>query len=157
MINNGSDEPLASFSKEIKGFKSLRELKNELELYTTPDLMDFMRRKLEKQPLGDVKSVINPSVQTWVKYISFEVKRGGHNYYLDWTDNSKTSLRSGEGSAADVYLDHPKFELLSANLGNNNGNGPKMLSLKLKLVYANERSLSDDNVTFGMAIHIPSK
>ena len=131
MINNGSDEPLASFSKEIKGFKSLRELKKELGLHITTELSEFMKKKLDKKPLGDVKAVINPSVQNWVKYILFEVKRNGNNYVLDWTDDNRTSLRSGEVPAADVYLDRPRFELLSANLGNNNGNGPKMLTLNL--------------------------
>ncbi|MGP1538792.1 LptM family lipoprotein [Bacteroides pyogenes] len=156
MINNGSDEPLASFSKEIKGFKPLRELKNELELHITTELSEFMKKKLDKKPLGDVKAVINPSLQNWVKHILFEVKRGGNNYVLEWTDTNKTSLRSGEGLAADVYLDHPRFELLSADLGDNNGTGPKMLSLKLKLVSVSDVSLSDDDVTFSMGIHIPS-
>lgn len=156
MINNGSDEPLASFSKEIKGFKPLRELKNELELHTTYDLLEFMKRKLKARPNGDVKGMIEHSMLNWLKLIQYEVKRGGNNYVLEWTDNNNTSLRSGNSAAADVYLDHPRFELLSADLGNNNGNGPKMLTLKLKLVSVNDVSLSDDDVTFGMAIHIPS-
>lgn len=154
MSVHGDGEALAIFSKEVGGFKLLKDLKDELVPLFNTDVQEVMKKYVDiNTPVGDVKEKIKGKIENWIMKVNFSIKREGQWYDLVW--DSDLRLLIGEvGQVMDIYLERPKFELVSASLKDE---GRKMLYLGIKLLYANETSLSDNNVIFTLPIHIPSK
>lgn len=154
MSVHGDGGALAIFSKEVGGFKLLKDLKDELVPLFNTDVQEVMKKYVDiNTPVGDVKEKIKAKIENWIMKVNFSIKREGQWYDLVW--DSDLRLLIGEvGQVMDIYLERPKFELVSASLKDE---GRKMLYLGIKLLYANETSLSDNNVVFTLPIHIPSK
>ena len=152
MPAKGDGEPLATFSKEIEGFKKLKDLKGELFPQFTSEVQEVMKKYIKADmPAGDVTNLIKTPIDTWIKKVSFSVKRGGRYYDIYWHDNF-TVLKGEDHPVMDVYLERPKFELVSATLKDGH---PRMLELRIKLISANETSLDDDNIILTLGVHIP--
>lgn len=151
MPAHGDGEALAYFSKAVDGFKPLKELKDELLPQFTTEVQEVMKKYVNiSTPDGDVKEKIKAPIANWIKKISFSIKRDNQYYDITWDENF-TVLRGWDVKVMDVYLEHPKFELLSAHLKDD---GRKMLYLGIKLVYANEILLNDDDIVLTLPIHI---
>lgn len=150
--SNG-DVQLAEFDKTFTGFKSLKELKRELQPYSTANLLDFMRDKVKNSGYGDVTNLLSMSIEKWIRDVRFTIKKGQEE--LTWEKNvwNKNVLSGLHTSTKDIYLDGVKFELVSAKLNND---GLKILHITFRMVGGNELVLTDDAIDFNMTMHIPS-
>ncbi len=150
MPATGEDEVLATFGKEITGFKPMEDLKNELVANSTYEVVEVMKKYIKADtPAGDVKNRITQSVDVWIKKAGFSIRRNGAVRELAWADN-QTVLHSTDGmDVMDVYLEQPRFELVSATLKEENS---KHLLLEVKLIYANETALNDAGIVFTISV-----
>lgn len=137
------DVNLVNLTKEITGFKPLSDLKQELQIYSSHDLLEYMKKKVSSStPDGDVTSKI-PAPAVWIKHTQLSLKRDGisKNIYWDKSNNKDYPVEiitgGHEKSMLDVYFERPTFNLISAVLKDGN------LTLRVQLVHVNETSIED--------------
>lgn len=149
-----SNEELARFEYEFKGFKPLTDLKNEWSLSTTSELNSFMSKRFASAADGDVSEQMKRyAISNWIKLAKSFVKRDGQllELYVDkgrlnnvevdaWIPASRRVIH------ADIRLLAPHFEVISSKKQGKN------LSLTIELTNANEISLSGVTATLNVAL-----
>lgn len=138
-----SEKELAVITKEIRGFKALSELKSDLSIASSLQLVEDLRPRLKNDFTEgkDVTDILKRSTHIWIKKAQFLYK----NEEIEYTNEiiaNQTGLSLQNG---DLYLENPKFELISAIIKE------EKLHLKVKLTGANELPL--DDVTFDLVAH----
>lgn len=153
---NGSENVLATFTKDVEGFKSLSTLATELVLSTTADLGAYMGKRFRTAADGDLLARVKAlPIQNWIKNAHFSLKKA--NGYLD-LEREEVRMSNGNylapvwkatsnrGSDLDAYFLNPRFEVVEAKKEG------IWLNLKVKLLEVNEVSLND--VVLPLRIHL---
>lgn len=153
---NGSENILATFTKDVEGFKSLSTLGTELVLSTTADLGSYMGKRFRTVADGDLLARVKAlPIQNWIKNVHFSLKKA--NGYLD-LEREEVRMSNGNylapvwkatsnrGSDLDAYFLNPRFEVVEAKKEG------IWLNLKVKLLQVNEVALND--VVLPLRIHI---
>lgn len=142
------DVNLVKLTKEVEGFKPLSDLKEELEIYSSHELMEYMKSKLSSNHAeGDVSKKI-PDASLWIKKTQLSLKRNGGSQSLHWSKphskDASSDIIIGEDtkSMLDVYFERPTFKLVSAVLKD------KDLTIKVKLEHVNDTAIEDAYYTF---------
>ncbi len=136
---------IAIFDKKITGFKPLTDLKDDLIIAQSSDLIDYMSKRLKKYSDGDVKEIISKyPISNWIKKAQMGIRREGGVIMLKcdtkslMNGNSIVDLwlpQSNRIANMDIYLENPHFEIVSALKENNR------LNLDIELTNVNETSL----------------
>lgn len=140
-----TDNELARFDLDLKGFKPLTDLKNEWILASKTDLNDYMSQRLAGAPDGNIlEQVKKLSISNWIKMTQMFVLRNNtplelycdkgtlNNVQVDaWMPVSRKVIHS------DILWLAPRFEVISAQKTGNR------LNMKIALTYVNEVSLED--------------
>lgn len=153
---NGSENVLATFTKEVEGFKSLSTLAKELGLSTTADLGAYMGKRFRTATDGDWLAKVKAlPIQNWIKNVHFSLKKS-----YGYLDLEREEVRMSNGNylipvwrAAsnrafdlDAYFVDPRFEVIEAKKEG------IWLNLKIKLLQVNEVAL--DGVILPLNIHL---
>ncbi|WP_329903911.1 hypothetical protein [Porphyromonas pogonae] len=139
-----TEKELGQILNEIKGFKKLSDLKDDLIVTSSYDLAKSLKEKLSKISDENVKNYLQAIVKKWTRSLKFHIKRNGENRELFWDDASMV-IQGHNNFTNDVYLENPIFEVISATFTD------KDLDIKLKLVAVNDVALSD--VVFNIKVH----
>lgn len=126
------ERELVQLSLRAQPFRALSQLKDELEIYSTHGLKEYMQRHLRGlQPdAGDVMNKIQHiDTRVWAKYLALSL--AGHD--LAW-DGENVVPSQNTLEQAHLYLGAPRFQLLGAELRGGD------LHLRLRLSYVNEQS-----------------
>lgn len=136
---------VAVIDKKITGFKPLTDLKDELIIAQSSELIDYMSKRLKKYSDGNVKEIIlKYPISNWIKKAQIGIRREGGVIMLTcetkslMNGNSIVDLwlpQSSKISNMDIYLENPHFEIVSALKENNR------LKLDIELTNVNETSL----------------
>lgn len=153
---NGSENVLATFTKDVEGFKSLSTLATELGLSTTADLGSYMGKRFRTVADGNLLAKVKAlPIQNWIKNVHFSLKKA--NGYLD-LEREEVRMSNGNylapvwkatsnrGSDLDAYFLNPRFEVVEAKKEG------IWLNLKVKLLEVNEVALND--VVLPLRIHL---
>lgn len=127
------ERELVQLSLRAHPFRALSLLKDELKIYSTYQLKEYMQRHLRGlQPdAGDVMSKIQHiDTRVWAKHLALSL--AGHD--LAW-DGENVVPSQNTLEQAHLYLGAPRFQLLEAQLRGGD------LHLRLRLSYVNEQSL----------------
>lgn len=142
------DVNLVKLTKEVEGFKPLSDLKEELEIYSSYELMEYMKSKLSKSNNESDVSKKIPDASLWIQKTQLSLKRNGGSQPLHWSKphskDASSDIIIGEDtkSMLDVYFERPTFKLVSAVLKDRD------LTIKVKLEHVNETAIEDAYYTF---------
>lgn len=141
------DKELATFVKYIKGFKPLTELKNDLAIAPSTNLTQTLKDKLKGDFTEgkDVSDRLRNSITIWIKQAQFRYKGEDVEYFTKGMSDIIAPQSNITQKNADLYLENPKFELVSAVIRNTK------LRVTVRLTYTNEVAL--DGVTFDFVAH----
>lgn len=110
-----------TITKEVEGFKTLKQLADDLSITSTGQLETLVKTKLTELKNRNLlnndltKQLQNVFInQKWIQQTTITVKSNGD--VLSWLDNEHLT---GEQNNIDIYLDNPKFALTSASLNGN--------------------------------------
>ncbi|MGL5635526.1 MAG: hypothetical protein ACRDD0_01445, partial [Bacteroidales bacterium] len=151
---NNSNEELARFEYEFKGFKPLTDLQKEWVVSTKEELNSYMSKRFASAADGDVSEQMQRyAVSYWMKLAKMEVRRNSrllelycdkatqNNIEVDaWIPVSRRVLHS------DVLLIAPHFEVLSAQKKGN------VLTVTVAMKYVNEVSIDGVKATFDIVL-----
>ncbi|MGL4779694.1 MAG: hypothetical protein ACRCXN_02520, partial [Bacteroidales bacterium] len=151
---NNSNEELARFEYEFKGFKPLTDLQKEWVVSTKEELNSYMSKRFASAPDGDVSEQMKRyTVSYWMKLAKMELRRGNgllelycdkakqNNIDVDaWIPVSRRVIHS------DILLIAPHFEVLSAQKKGN------VLTVTVAMKYVNEVSIDGVKATFDIAL-----
>lgn len=153
---NGSENVLATFTKEVEGFKPLATLSKELGLSTTSDLGAYMGKRFRTAVDGDLLAKVKAlPIQNWIKNVHFSLKKSYGYLDLEREEVRMTNgnylvsvwkAASNRGADLDAYFLNPRFEVVEAKKEG------IWLNLKVKLLEVNEVSLND--VILPLRIHL---
>ncbi|MGL5690285.1 MAG: hypothetical protein ACRDD8_05620, partial [Bacteroidales bacterium] len=151
---NNSNEELARFEYEFKGFKPLTDLQKEWVVSTKEELNSYMSKRFASAADGDVSEQMQRyAVSYWMKLAKMEVRRNSrllelycdkatqNNIEVDaWIPVSRRVLHS------DILLIAPHFEVLSAQKKGN------VLTVTVAMKYVNEVSIDGVKATFDIVL-----
>ena len=153
---NGSENVLATFTKDIEGFKPLSTLAKELGLSTTSDLGAYMGKRFRTSADGDLLAKVKAlPIQKWIENAHLSLKRVDGYLDLEREEVRMTNgnyvvpvwkATSNRGVELDAYFLNPRFEVVEANKEG------IWLNLKVKLLEVNEVALND--VVLPLKIHL---
>lgn len=143
-IQTLTGESLASIHKTLKGFKSLSSLKSELMIVSSADLETYLKGKNLVGKNDQARTdFLKATIQAWTQKLQFHILKGDKIYPLTWNDTN-TALLGGR-EVKDVYLEYPRFEIVSTNFS-----GPNLI-IQLKLASVNGEALVD--IVFDVTAH----
>lgn len=142
---------LAELHKTIKGFKPLSKLQNELQLSSSYELLEEMRKRVNRYKSEKMRlEVLRSTMPIWRKTLQIAIKdshRGLTQLYWDKVRDSYhqevDAMLAGQNAAElDLYFESPIFELQSIRIDGED------LYLHIKLSEVNGQSVSVEQVVF---------
>lgn len=155
--NDGQGDILATFTKRISGFKPLKDLKKEMTAASTGSLITKMQTYIKANtPNGDITKYLTDriDIKAWINLVEFSITTTQNHDPLTIVWDNKTLIERS-GTAKDLRLENPIFELSTAKLDGDQW--PKTLHLTIKLVEANSVYLGNDDVTMKFSVSVPLK
>lgn len=155
--NDGQGDILATFTKRISGFKPLKDLKKEMTAASTGSLITKMQTYIKANtPNGDITKYLTDriDIKAWINLVEFSITTTQNHDPLTIIWDNKTLIERS-GTAKDLRLENPIFELSTAKLDGDQW--PKTLHLTIKLVEANSVYLGNDDVTMKFSVSVPLK
>lgn len=143
------EREITTITKRFSGFKPISELKNELIIASSYDLMQYFKRNIKNNTTPEqLKKRFASAIANWIKNAQIYIQRNTRNYELTWgranVDGGDVASLSAGNSAdeLDLYFEHPIFSLVSAELRERN------LHLRVQLEHINDVSLNDTYFDF---------
>ena len=141
VAKDGHDTELANFDVELKGFKPLSALDNDLTIGSSIELRDFFAKRYKSKADGDYSAAVSRlNTKLWFNKVKMYVTHD--NEQIDLQANEVQSEYGGGNVTAweptsnlakyfDLYLLEPRIEVTSAKkIGN-------FLDITYKIVYVN--------------------
>lgn len=129
-----SDEVLVRLQKELNGFRSLENLKTDMYIASSAELLNYFRSRVQQGATDvDVTARFRDSVNMWIKFAQLGIRQS----LLKNTGDYNWQPEAITYELADLYFDNMRFELKSAKLEGSN------LKLRVALVFVNEVGISD--------------
>ncbi|MDO4695876.1 hypothetical protein [Porphyromonas sp.] len=146
LTHKSTQKELAIINKEIKGFKPLSELQNDLALAPTYELNEYFRERLKGVSEGrDFTDRFKHNISVWIMKARFVYKDQDVDF-VEGTPNVIALQNGVSQKEADLYLEDPRFELVSAVIREGK------LSVKVRMYAANDVAI--EGVTFDFVAHI---